>query len=206
MKTKHYVAPLQIKTMDDNGGTFIGYGAVFGNKDSYGDVILKGAFKSHFITNAPASVKMLWQHDSREPIGVYEDIKEDENGLLVKGKLLINDVDRAREAYALLKAGAISGLSIGYSVNNEGSYMGKDGNHYLKDLSLWEISIVTFPANDQANVESVKSVNDIDNIRDFEKCLRDVGFSQQKAKAIAAEGFKAISLNETLKSSRPRHY
>jgi len=135
---------------------------------------------------------MLWQHDSRMPIGVYDSIKEDENGLLVKGRLLINDVEKAREAYALLKAGAISGLSIGYSINQSGSEMGKDGNHYLKDLSLWEISIVTFPANNQANVNGVKTV-EIDTIRKFEDFLRDVGgFSSSQAKRIAVQGFKAI--------------
>ncbi len=191
MNTKHFVMPLQVKALDDAQGTFEGYGAVFGNKDSYGDIIVKGAFNNHLVGNPASSVKLLWQHDSRMPIGVYEQIKEDDNGLFVKGKLLVNEIEKAKEAYALLKAGAISGLSIGYTINSNGSEMGKDGNHYLKELSLWEISVVTFPANNQANVSSVKAC-EIDNIRDFEKCLRDVGFSKEKAKAIAANGFKAI--------------
>ena len=193
-QTKHYVAPLDIKSLD-NEGTFTGYGAVFGNKDSYGDIIVKGAFQNDLITKDAKSVKLLWQHDSRQPIGVYDEIREDDNGLFVKGRLLINDVEKAKEAYALLKAGAISGLSIGYSINQGGSEM-KDGALYLKALSLWEISIVTFPANDQANVSGVKSV-DCQTIRDFEHFLRDVGgFSLSQAKRLAAQGFKAAGVDQ----------
>lgn len=192
MKTKQMVFPLHIKALDENAGTFEGYGAVFGNKDSYGDVIVRGAFQNFLNSSNATNVKLLWQHRSDQPIGVYDEIHEDENGLFVRGRLLINDVEQAREAYALLKAGALSGLSIGYTVNNGGWRIGDDGLTYLSDINLWEISIVTFPANPLANVDSVKAA-DIDNIRDFEKLLRDVGFSQQKAKAIAANGFKAVS-------------
>ncbi len=188
-ETKHYVAPLVIKSLDDTEGTFEGYGAVYGNKDSYGDIIVKGAFDNYLSGHAAKDVKLLWQHDSKMPIGVYNEVRSDDNGLFVKGRLLINEVEKAKEAYALLKAGAISGLSIGYSVNQGGGEM-KDGAFYLKDLSLWEISIVTFPANDKANVNQVKQ---IETIRDFENFLRDVGgFSGSQAKRIAAQGFKAI--------------
>jgi HK97 family phage prohead protease len=190
MNKQMIVIPLQIKSLDEGTGTFVGYGAVFGNTDSYGDVIVKGAFQNYLTANKPSDVKMLWQHDSRVPIGIYEDIKEDVNGLLVKGRLLINEVEKAREAYALLKAGAISGLSIGYTINKGGASIQSDGKNYLTDLKLWEISVVTFPANDQANVESVKSIK---TVRDFENFLRDVGgFSASLAKRIAVQGFKAV--------------
>lgn len=181
-----------LKKTDDAKGTFEGYGAVFGNVDSQGDIIVKGAFQSYLKNHSPNEVKLLWQHDTASPIGVYESIKEDAEGLYVKGRLLVNDVEKAREAYALLKANAISGLSIGYSINwPNGAKMGQDGNRYLSDLSLWEISVVTFPSNPAANIESIKA-NEIETVRDLEKFLRDAGFSQQKAKAIASDGFKAI--------------
>jgi HK97 family phage prohead protease len=132
---------------------------------------------------------MLWQHDSRQPIGVYDEIKEDDNGLFVKGRLLVNDIEKAKEAYALIKAGAISGLSIGYTI--KGSEKGKEGHLYLKELALWEISIVTFPANEQANVNSVKA-KEIDTIRKFENFLREEGgFSASQAKRLAVQGFKS---------------
>lgn len=185
------IIPLEIKSLDENNGVFVGYGAVFGNVDSYGDVIVKGAFKNYLAVNKPSDVKMLWQHKSDMPIGVYDEIVEDGNGLLVKGRLLINDIEKAREAYALLKEGAISGLSIGFSVNKGGSKFAQDGINYLTDLKLWEISVVTFPANDQATVDTIKSIN---TIREYETFLRDVGgFSASQAKRLAAQGFKAIS-------------
>jgi HK97 family phage prohead protease len=188
-ETKHYVAPLELKSLDEADGTFTGYGAVYGNKDSYGDIIVKGAFDNYLVGHAAKEVKLLWQHDSRMPIGVYDEVRSDDNGLYVKGRLLINDVEKAREAYALLKAGAISGLSIGFSIDQGGSEF-KDNALYLKQLSLWEISLVTFPANDKANVSSVKT---IETIRDFENFLRDVGgFSASQAKRIAVQGYKAI--------------
>ena len=177
---------MHIKSLSEDG-TYEGYGAVFGNVDSYNDVIQRGAFKKFLATNKPSSVKLLWQHNTSKPIGVYEDMYEDENGLYVKGRLLVNDVQKAREAYALLKAGAISGLSIGFSVNPGGQKMGADGNKYISDIKLWEISIVTFPANPEANVESVKSITD------FEKFLRDAGgFSKSQARRIASQGFKNV--------------
>jgi HK97 family phage prohead protease len=193
MAKKKIVRPLNIKALDDSSGTFEGYGAVFGNIDSYGDVITRGAFQNYLSMNKPSNVKLLWQHNTEEPIGVYDDIQEDENGLYVKGRLLIDDVDRAKECYALLKAGAISGLSIGYTVNQNGSKMGIDGNRYLSDLKLWEISVVTFPANPEANIESVKNMT----IKDFERFLRDAGFSKSEALQIASHGFKSRNRCDT---------
>jgi len=189
---KHYfTSALELKSLNEKG-EFTGYGSVFGNIDSYGDVVVKGAFRNFLSANSPGSVKLLWQHNPENPIGVYDEIREDDTGLFVKGRLLVDDVQKAREAYALLKNGALSGLSIGYSVNQDGAKYGDDGVRYLKDLKLFEISIVTFPANSSANVNGIKSANQIKTIRDFERLLRDVGYSQQQAKAIASDGFKAI--------------
>lgn len=194
---KKLIRALQVKSMEDDG-TFTGYGAVFGNVDSYGDVILPGAFKNHLATNPVSDTKLLWQHNTQKPLGVWDDIKEDSNGLLVKGRLLVNDVQKAREAHALLKAGAISGLSIGYSVNQGGAKMGADGNTYLSDLKLWEISIVTFPANPEANVNDVKNMTP----KDFENFLRDAGgFTKSQAKNIASHGFKSVLCDEETEQS-----
>lgn len=215
---KHYVGKLHIKSMDEQG-EFSGYGAVFGNIDSYGDIIVRGAFQNCLKMMKPQDCKMLWQHNTEEPIGVYKELYEDENGLYVKGSLLIDEVDKARECYALLKAGAIDGLSIGYTVNPGGAKMGPDGNRYLNDLKLWEISVVTFPANQEANIDSVKS--EIKTIKDFERFLRDSGFSKSEALQIASHGFKSrnrcdtdsddlsrllkslYELNQSLKGSAP---
>jgi HK97 family phage prohead protease len=133
---------------------------------------------------------MLWQHDSRQPIGIWEKMQEDDTGLLSTGNLLIHDVYRAKEAYALLKAGAISGLSIGYWARDY-SRDQKTGIRTLKELELLEASLVTFAANELAKVTAVKSA-DIKTVRDFEAALRDVmGFGANEAKRIASQGFKA---------------
>jgi HK97 family phage prohead protease len=155
-------------------------------------VITPGAFKKSLATHKTAKTKpvLLWQHDSRQPIGVWDDMKEDEKGLLATGNLLVHDVYRAKEAYALLKAGAISGLSIGYYARDY-SRDQKTGIRTLKEVEILEASLVTFPANEDARVTGVKTA-DIKTIRDFEAFLRDVGgFSANEAKCIASRGFKA---------------
>jgi HK97 family phage prohead protease len=82
------VLSLNLKTADDNTGTFTGYGSIFGNVDSYGDIVVRGAFASQLKNKPAKSIKLLWQHNSNQPIGVYEDIYEDENGLFVKGRYI----------------------------------------------------------------------------------------------------------------------
>lgn len=191
MKLEHKSLALEIKTIGE-GGTFEGYAAVFGNVDDWKDVILPGAFKKNLAAhkkngNMPA---LLWQHDSRQPLGVWESFKEDSHGLLGQGRLLVDDVPKAREAWALLKARAISGLSIGYYARDY-SIDEKTRVRTLKQIDLMEASLVTFPANEKAQVTSFKS-SDISTIREFEAFLRDVGgFSANEAKRIAACGFKS---------------
>lgn len=135
-------------------GTFEGYASVFGVIDSQRDRVHAGAFKAS-IQNRDKPVQLLWQHQWDKPIGVITSLFEDAHGLYLKGKLLL-DVAQAREAYALLKAGVVRGLSIGYSVKRSRRNI-DSGIRELLELNLWEISLVTQPANEAAQVTVVKS-------------------------------------------------
>lgn len=196
MLTKNKLhAGLKIKSVSDTG-EFEGYGSVFGVKDSYSDIVVKGAFQKSLDKHKEKGSlpALLWQHQMDEPIGVYTEMKEDENGLYVKGRLLIDDDALAKRAHAHLKAGSISGLSIGYSLNDY-EYDNQKDAFILKDLDLWEVSLVTFPANEEARISDVKTALNTGEIPQpalVEKCLRDVGFSRSQAKAFMADGFKAL--------------
>lgn len=138
-------------------GTFQGYGAVFGNVDLGRDIIAAGAFADTLAKNS--KIRMLWQHDPAQPIGVWEQLAEDKRGLAVKGRLLISQgVPKADEAYALLKAGALDGMSIGYEVPPGGAtFDDKKRVRTISKANLWEVSLVTFPMNTRATVTRVKS-------------------------------------------------
>jgi HK97 family phage prohead protease len=168
---------MEVKALDETG-MFEGYGSVFDVVDGWDDVVVKGAFEKSIAKKKPA---MLWQHNSNQPIGVYTSVKEDDKGLRLEGKLLIEEIGQARETYALLKAGAINGLSIGYNALAWEHETRKDRQiRVLKEIDLWEISLVTFPANPKATVGSVKS------IREAESYLRDAGLGRTEAKAVIA--------------------
>ncbi|MBL4837001.1 MAG: HK97 family phage prohead protease, partial [Kordiimonadaceae bacterium] len=100
---------IEIKSDGDDLGTFSGYGSIFGNKDRDGDIVAKGAFKKSLGKALPA---LLWQHDQKEPIGRFDEVREDEKGLFVRGRLVLQG--RGLQAYELLKVGALKGLSIGF--------------------------------------------------------------------------------------------
>jgi uncharacterized protein len=134
-----------------DGQVIEGYASVFGKRDQGGDVVLPGAYAISLKAMAKAGrrVKMLWQHDPAQPIGTWDEVREDATGLWVKGRLL-SEVAKGREAAALLEAGAIDGLSIGYrTVKAERD--GK-GQRLLSELELWEVSLVTFPMLPEARV------------------------------------------------------
>ena len=120
-------------------------------KDQGGDVVQPGAYAKSLarLRATGRTVRMLWQHDPAQPIGVWDEVREDLKGLWVSGRIL-TDVDRGREAAALIGAGAMDGLSIGYrTVTAE-----KDakGRRLLRELELWEVSLVTFPMLPEARV------------------------------------------------------
>lgn len=197
MQLNRHDVPLQIKAVGDSG-EFSGYGSVFGNQDSYGDIVVKGAFEKSLDSwrekgSMPA---LLWQHDHAEPIGVYTSIKEDDHGLQVEGRLLIDDDPLAKRAHAHLKAGSLSGMSIGYTLPNGWDYDSQKDAFMLKEIDLWEVSLVTFPANDAARVQNVKNIFDAGEFPEpklVERYLRDAGFSRQQAKSFMAQGYKAMN-------------
>lgn len=188
MNKKHLELHAEIKAVGDGStGQFEGYGSVFGVVDSYRDSVEPGAFKESL--EKFGMPKLLLQHATWMVGGKYLEVYEDDKGLRVKGELNL-EVQAAREVYSLMKQGAISGLSIGYSVLEEEQDRATGVNH-LKKVRLYEVSIVTFPANEAANVTAVKSAPD--TVRDFEDFLREVGkYSQNDAKLIASKGFNAL--------------
>ncbi|WP_143872523.1 HK97 family phage prohead protease [Catenovulum sediminis] len=195
LKTK-FEAPFEVKSVQQTG-EFEGYASVFGNKDSHDDVIVKGAF-SKSIAEWKSKGRMpslLWQHKRDEPIGVYTEIKEDDYGLYVKGKLLVDDDPLAKRAHAHMKAGSISGLSIGYRLM-DWEYDKEMEAWRLKEIDLREVSLVTFPSNDESRINNVKSsfeLGEIPKPKELERALRDVGMSQKQAKAFMSGGYSAIT-------------
>lgn len=203
--TKLLALSLDIKT-EGAPGTFEGYGAIFGNKDRDGDIVTHGAFAESLKAGMPV---LLWQHDQKAPIGRFDEVREDEKGLFVKGRLALHG--RGLEAYELLKMGALDGLSIGF-VTKEASRDPATSTRTISKADLMEISLVTFPANELARVSTVKAAGfdekdtdmpetdmaetdmldaDVNTARSFERMLRENGFSRSRAKTITAKGFKA---------------
>ena len=138
-------------------GTIAGYGSVFGVVDTYGDVIEPGAFTGSLADSRQKGrmPALLWQHNSAAPVGTWTDMHEDSSGLYVRGRLAL-ETSAGHDAYVLVKSGALSGLSIGFSTK-KARLDEKTGIRTILDVKLWEVSLVTFPANDDARVESVRA-------------------------------------------------
>ncbi len=177
---------LSLKAVGDDG-TVEGYGSVFGVRDNYDDVIAAGAFLDSLKTHKAAGTMpaMLWQHEADDPIGIWTEMVEDAKGLRIKGQLCL-ETSQGKEAYALLKMGAINGLSIGFMSVPGTSVYKDDGVRILNQIDLWEVSLVTFPANEKARVTNVKSSNELATPKDAERVLRDAGFSKADATALVS--------------------
>lgn len=134
----------------DDAGTITGIAWPFGSPDRVGDVIEKGAF------NFPANLPILFGHDQMQPIGVWDSIAETAEGLVIKGRLLINEVARAAEVFALIKAKAVTGLSIGFVTK---SAKPRNRGRTITALSLHEISVVAVPCHPGAQITSIKAAD-----------------------------------------------
>lgn len=189
--------PFEIKAVNDEDGTFEGYGSIFGNIDSDGDVIEPGAFQKSLMLHQSNHTQpaLLWMHDPYSPVGRYLEVREDSRGLYVKGRLILEST-QGRDAYALIKGGAINGLSIGYVPKNwEFDKAAK--TRKLKEVDLWEVSLVTFPANALARVMTVKNkiaAGEIPTLRDMERLLsRECGMSRKESQILLKSGYEAYS-------------
>jgi HK97 family phage prohead protease len=179
---------IQLKEIGDEG-TFSGYAAVFNNTDLGGDIIAPGAFTKSIKENP--RVPVLWSHDTREVIGINKEVKEDSVGLHVTGQLIL-DVQRAKEARSLVKEGAVKGLSIGYDSVVVDSSRASEGIRILKEVKLWEYSLVPFPMNPEAQITGVKGLDE------FESRLREViAFVEGHSDEISAN--KNGLINQTIK-------
>ena len=155
-----------------DGAEIAGYASLFGATDQGGDVVLAGAYAASLarLRMSGHAVKMLWQHDPAQPIGVWDEVREDARGLYVRGRLLL-EVQAAREAHVLLQAGAIDGLSIGYRTLRAEKAAG--GQRHLHEIELWEVSLVTFPMLPQARVQAEASDPEADLARTLAETFRE---------------------------------
>ncbi|MCP4306667.1 MAG: HK97 family phage prohead protease [bacterium] len=156
MKEHGFALDIDTKAVTE-AGEFSGYGAIFNNEDLGRDVVMPGAF-SNSLKKRPASrVKMLRGHDTDEPIGIWLDLAEDKQGLRAKGKLIL-ETAKGRETHALMMAGALDGLSIGFRTIKDRFDRAK-GVRYIAEADLHEVSVVTFPMNPEATVSAVKHLD-----------------------------------------------
>lgn len=181
----------------DQEGTFCGYASLFGKIDLGRDRVENGAFAKALAERGAKGIRMLYQHDPAQPIGIWEDIRETDEGLFVRGQI-VADSARGKEVLGLMRAGAVDGLSIGFKTERSRTDA-KTGIRSILQADLWEISIVTFPMLPQARVASVKSrsatsgENPLPSIREFERWLtQDAGLSRGQARTVIKSGFSDL--------------
>lgn len=197
--------PFEFKALSDGAvkGSFEGYGSVFGTVDSYKDTIVKGAFKQTLKEwrSRGKNPKLLLQHggswfsagaEDMVPIGKWDEMREDDHGLYGRGHLFDIDTDRTKSTYAALKEGELDGLSIGF-FTKKSKKDEETGIRTLTEIELFEVSLVTFPANDPARVTDVRSGGELPTEREFERWLRrEVGLTEDQAKGVIAKGFRQV--------------
>ncbi len=189
-RAEHKFAGLNLDAVAADG-TFSGYASLFGAVDLAKDVVEAGAFARSIAARGAAGIRMLFQHDPGEPIGTWSEVREDSRGLFVRGRLA-TDVARAREVLALMRGGALDGLSIGFRAVRASRDAGT-GIRRIREADLWEISVVTFPMLPGARVETVKGRRRLPTVREFETWLRrDAGLTRGEAKAVIADGYASL--------------
>jgi len=154
LTVKPAAAPIPLSAVETGEGSFAGYASLFGVADSQGDVVQPGAFAGALAARGASRIAMLYQHDVARPVGSWISMREDGQGLWVEGRLAL-DAAGGHEAHALLRAGALSGLSIGFHAVRAARRPG--GGRLLHEIDLWEVSLVTFPMLDAARVSRIKA-------------------------------------------------
>ncbi len=180
------------------GGKFTGYASLFGQVDQANDRVERGAFSKSLKRRGANGVRMLFQHDPEQPIGVWHEISEDDHGLRVCGQI-VTSTPKGAEVLELMKAGALDGLSIGFRTERARTDS-KTGIRHILSADLWEISIVTFPMLETARVQSLKSALAADGIgktypslRKFEQWLmQDAGLARKDARIVIREGYARL--------------
>lgn len=177
----------------ETDGAFSGYASLFGRADTGRDVVERGAFARSLRERGAAGIRMLFQHDPAQPIGVWRDLREDGRGLFVSGRLT-NGAARAEEVKRLMSSGALDGLSIGFRTVRA-RRDARTGLRHILEADLWEISVVTFPMLPEARVERVKGLRRgrLPTVRAFENWLRrDAGLTRGQAHTVIAKGFASL--------------
>jgi HK97 family phage prohead protease len=197
----HKAFGLDVKAVTD-AGVIEGYASVFGGSpDSYGDIIAPGAFAQTLTEHKRGGTMplMLWGHDaSQPPIGNWDDMAEDGKGLWVQGAIDMED-PMGQRVYRGLKNKRMKGLSIGYETRDS-EQDSKRGVRILKDVKLWEVSPVNFPAQVRASVDTVKTrlrSSELPTLPEFEEFLREAGFSKSQATAVAGKGLTSLLRSES---------
>jgi hypothetical protein len=185
---------LDLKSVGEDG-RFEGYASLFDREDLGGDIVVPGAFRESLARRGTGGVRMLFQHDPNQPIGTWERLLEDARGLHARGRLAI-EVPKAREVAALMRAGALDGLSIGFRAER-GRRNPRTGVRRLDKIDLWEISVVTFPMQPEARVRGIKARafgGRLPTEREFERWLtQDAGFTRSEARALMRSGLEGLS-------------
>lgn len=192
-------APDEVET-----GTFTGIASAFRNTpDHHGDIVRPGAFKRSLAKHSLEGTRpaMLWSHDKAKPVGAWQDFRETTEGLEVTGQLSL-EVPEAKSAKSLMQVGALA-LSIGYRIAPGGAEIRDDGVRLLKDVDLFEVSLVAMPSDTNARITAVKGLDfDLENPREFEHAAREaLGLSSREAKRLMAGGYKGLVREEREDSS-----
>lgn len=188
---KHANYHLQIKALSETG-VIEGVAAGYGNVDSHGDIFAPGAFAASLaaLKAGGRQPAMLLFHDTNRPAGRWDDFQETTTGLHVKGSLAL-DASDGREAYALLKNGALGGLSVGFRALK--SKIGANGANIITEAELFEVSLVSVPSNPLTKISAVKGIG---NVRELEELLREHGMSGRAAKRAAGAAFRVAEQTE----------
>jgi len=186
MTLQHKTLALEVKETTGDGG-FEGYASTM-DLDRGGDVVEMGAFERSLAQHKAKGTKpkMLWNHNPDKVVGVWDEFRQDEKGLYVKGRC-VKETTLGRDTYELMRAGAIDSMSIGYMTREAEFDADQSGTRRLKEVDLWEVSLVTFPMNEEARVTAVKRV---ESVRDVERLLREGGVPNEFAKLVALHGYE----------------